>query len=107
MADNNDDILSQFQEFLAAKQQQEAENAAAEDHEIEVWTSDGRGAKARRSAFKKSVLEELGIGADPEPTEDESGDGTKPKAKAKTPAKTATSAASSGVARKYFMKPNS
>src|ERR1700756_4220744 len=77
MADNDSDILTQFQEFLAAKQQKDAEDAQAEDFEVEIWDEKGRGVRTRRS-HAKPFLQSLGIDVDAEPDEgstDDKGDG--------------------------------
>lgn len=100
MADNQDDIFEQFKEFLAAKSAADAENAADEDYEIEIFDEKGRGARLKRS-HAKSFLNTLGIDLDPEPPESDnkSGDG-----KTRAPAKPRASSGSQSVTRKYFAK---
>lgn len=104
MSENSDDILSQFQEFLTAKQEADKQSAADEDFDVEIWDEKGRGIKTKRS-HAKTFLQSFGIDLDPEPQKDEGTDTDKSKSKTKPPAKTATSTASSGIARKYFIKP--
>jgi hypothetical protein len=84
MADNDNPILEEFAAFLEQKKATEESERQANDDEIEVWSADGSGVRARQSKFKPSFLESLGFGSDPEPTKDgsnaESADGgTKPK----------------------------
>ena len=109
MAENNGDILAQFQEFLEAKAASEKENAESEDYEVEIWNEKGQGARVKRS-HAKPFLQSLGIDLDPEPTEpNNSGDGkanTGTKPAAKTNKSSGNSAPASGVARKYFVKPS-
>lgn len=103
MADSNDDLMAQFQEFLTAKAAQDKEAADADDEEIEIWDEKGRGARVRRSRAKP-FLQTLGIDLDPEPEPDgDKPSGAKPKGKPTGPAK--TNATSGSVARKYFTKP--
>lgn len=108
MADNNDDILSQFAEFMEAKKQSEAENAASEDYDVEIWDEKGRGARVKRS-HAKPFLQSLGIDLDPDPEPDNSGGDGKANSGTKSTGKTnkssGNSAPTSGVARKYFVKP--
>lgn len=94
MADNSDDLMAQFQEFLNAKAEKEKEDAANDDYDVEIWDETGKGARVKRS-HAKPFLQTLGIDLDKpkEPTEDDKGD--KPKPKGKT-------AQSQSVARKYF-----
>jgi hypothetical protein len=103
VADNsNDDILSQFQEFLAAKQQQEKADSESEDFDVEIWDKDGRGVRTKRS-HAKPFLQSLGLDVDPEPSKESDDD--KPDSKKKSaPVRTATSTAATGTARKYFKK---
>jgi hypothetical protein len=96
MADNQTDLMAEFQEFLAAKAEKEKETAAADDYEVEVWDEQGRGARVKRS-HAKPFLQSLGIDLDPEETP-EAGSGDKPKPKGKT-------AQSQSVARRYFVNP--
>jgi hypothetical protein len=96
VADNQDDIFEQFKEFLAAKSAADAENAADEDYEIEIFDEKGRGARLKRS-HAKSFLNTLGIDLDPEP------DPTDPP-KDRKPAKPRESTGSKSVTRKYFTK---
>lgn len=95
MADDTNDLMAQFQEFLAAKAEKDQAEAAADDYEVEVWNEKGQGARLRRS-HAKPFLQSLGIDVDePTPETPEAGDGGKPKPKGKT-------AQSQTVARKYF-----
>lgn len=100
MADNDPDILAQFQEYLNAKQAADAEAAADDDFEVEIWDKDGRGVRTKRS-HAKPFLQSLGIDLDPEPTPDPPADG-KGKPAAKTPVKPG---GPTNTARKYFTKP--
>jgi hypothetical protein len=113
MPDNDSGILAEFEEFLNYKREQEAQSAQEEDHEIEVWGSDGRGARAKRSAFKQSVLDQLGIGKDPDPEGDEGSKGNSGgkgnaddgKTGRKSTGKTSNATGPTSVARRYFTKP--
>lgn len=109
MAEKDDDILTQFQEFLTAKKEQENAEAAAQDDEVEIWNEKGQGARVRRSVAKP-FLQSLGIDLDAA-DEGDAGDGDNNggdagKGKPKGPAKGApkTSGPASNVARKYFVK---
>ena len=97
MAEKQDDIFEQFKEFLAAKSAADAENAADEDYEIEIFDEKGRGARLKRS-YAKAFLQTLGIDLDPDPAPDP--DPTK----TRTPAKPRASSGSQSVTRKYFTK---
>lgn len=97
MADNQNDLMAEFQEFLNAKAERDKEEAAADDYEVEVWDEKGRGARVKRS-HAKPFLQSLGIDLDkPEETTDDDKE-DKPKPKGKT-------AQSQSVARKYFTAP--
>lgn len=101
MADDQSDILKQFQEFLDAKAASDKEAADAEDFEVEIWDKDGRGVRTRRS-HAQPFLQSLGldIPAEPDNKDDGKGDAGKP-VKAKPTAKGPTN---SNVARRYFTK---
>jgi hypothetical protein len=101
VADNDPDILAQFQEFLEAKKAKEEEEANSEDFEIEIWDENGRGVRTRRS-HAKPFLQSLGIDVDPDPTPE--GD-DKGKAPAKGKPVKPGGPVNSGMARKYFTKP--
>lgn len=110
MADQDADILAQFQEFLSAKAQQEKDAEDSEDYEVEVWDKDGRGARVRRS-HAKPFLQSLGIDVDP-PTSDGKGDktgddkgGDKAKSDRKSTGRQSSGNGAGGTARKYFTKP--
>lgn len=106
MPDNDNELLSEFAEFM--KQKQEAASAANndEDEEIEIWGPDGSGARVRRSRAMP-FLERLGIAPAPEPaSSDDSGsqpanDGDKSKPKGR---QSQSIPATGSVARKYFVK---
>lgn len=103
VADNKEDILSQFAEFLEAKKASEAEAAEANDDEIEVWNDKGFGARGRRSGFSDWLIAN-GFSTKPEETSSEDGDSA---ANNDTKGKTGTKRQSSGTqavstARKYF-----
>jgi len=110
MADKDDDILTQFQEFLTAKREQENADAQAQDDEVEIWNEKGQGARVRRSVAKP-FLQSLGIDLDPPASDDGSdsgsGDGDG-KGQSKGPGKGRSAppkqSATSSVARKYFVK---
>lgn len=97
-AENNEDLMSEFQEFLEAKHAKEKEAADNEDFDVEIWDEKGRGVRTKRS-HAKPFLQSLGIDLDPEPPDgDESGD----KAKPKTTNRKAAPSGSTSVTRKYF-----
>jgi hypothetical protein len=102
VADNNDDILTQFQEFLAAKQASENEEKEAEDFEVEIFKGD-QGVRTRRS-HAKPFLQQLGIDLDPEPTEpkDPKTDGAKGKQSTGKQAASTAATGNAGVAARYF-----
>jgi hypothetical protein len=103
MADKQDDILSQFAEFLEAKNKADQEQADSEDYEVEIWNEKGQGARIKRS-HAKPFLQTLGIDIDPKPNGDTTGDDAdKPKPKRKSTGNSASN--TTGVARKYFTKP--
>lgn len=102
MADNNPDILKQFQEFMEAKAAKDAEESESEDFEIEIWNKDGAGVRTKRS-HAKPFLQQLGLDLDPEP-ESDSGTDDKGKPKPNSKPKGPTNPAPS-TARKYFTKP--
>lgn len=98
MAENNDDILSQFAQWLEEKQAKDKEAEGADD-EIEVWNADGSGMRGKRSSLG-AWLEKQGftITAAPEekPEEKETGkSGRQSKGSQSTNSQTST-------ARKYF-----
>lgn len=101
MADNDSDILAQFQEFLDAKAAADKENSDAEDFDIEIWDEKGRGVRTKRS-HAKPFLQSLGIDLDPESTSepDTKGGKTSPKTQ-----KTGTPTPPTSTVRKYFAKP--
>jgi hypothetical protein len=109
MADNEADILAQFQEFLAAKQAKETEDAEKEDFDIEIWNEKGEGVRTRRS-HAKDFLAKFGLDVDAEPSEgsgDNQGDGgpkTEPKTGRQSTGKTSNAGGTPSVARKYFVK---
>ena len=105
MADNNQDLMAEFQEFLDAKKAKEKEAADSEDFEVEIWDENGRGVRTRRS-HAKPFLNSLGIDVDPEPdsSSDNSDDGSKKGDKSRPRQAKSTPAGSSSVARKYFTK---
>lgn len=104
MADNDADILTQFQEFLAAKKAEEDAENQSEDFEIEIFDGSGKGVRTRRS-HAKPFLQSLGLDLDPTPapTEPEGKPGKKSGKTEGTPAPTAP--VTGGMPRKYFTKP--
>jgi hypothetical protein len=112
VADKDEDLMAEFQEFLTQKRQSEQEAANSEDYDVEVWDEKGRGARIRRS-HAKPFLQTLGIDTDDESDgndDDKSGDGKSgdtPKSNRKSTGSKSTSNAASGVARKYFTKKTS
>src|SRR5271154_904027 len=106
MADNNSDLMAQFQEFLEAKAAKDAEDAQAQDTEIEIWNKDGSGARGPRSGFSE-WLKSNGFSIDPEPDPNsgQSGDGTtgdKNKTGRKSTGSQSNATGTQSVARKYF-----
>jgi hypothetical protein len=96
---NNDELMSEFAEFLEAKRAKEKETAESEDFEVEIWDEKGRGVRTRRS-HAKPFLNSLGIDVDP-PAKggtDDVGDQTKTK---KTSPRKAAPVQPQSV-RKYF-----
>jgi hypothetical protein len=104
MAENDPDILAQFQDFL--KQKEEADKAAnaEEDFEVEIWGPDGSGVRTRRS-HAGPFLQKLGLDMPAEPPGDDPGEGDKKTGKAAPKGKTAANAANGNTARRYFTKP--
>lgn len=102
MAELDEGLFKEFQEFMTAKQEAEAQNAA-DDDEVEIWNEKGQGARVRRSVAKP-FLQSLGIDMDPDPSE--SNDPRDNKQTSKTPPKgrQASSQPANGLARKYFVK---
>jgi hypothetical protein len=102
VAESQPDILAEFQEFLAAKQENERQNTESEDHDVEIWDEKGRGARVKRS-MAKPFLQSLGIDLDP-PSDPE----TDPKLGAKGSDKprptSGAPAGGSSTVRKYFVK---
>jgi hypothetical protein len=96
---NNDELMSEFAEFLEAKRAKEKETAESEDFEVEIWDEKGRGVRTRRS-HAKPFLNSLGIDIDPPANggTNDVGDQTKTK---KTNTRKATPAQAQSV-RKYF-----
>jgi hypothetical protein len=93
----DEDLFAEFQEFLTAKKEAEAQENAEEDFDVEIWGPDGSGVRTRRS-HAKPLLQKLGLDVDP-PTDPPDNDGGKPKGKKINPAPTA---ATTSTARKYF-----
>lgn len=98
-AGNNDELMSEFAEFLEAKRAKEKETAEAEDFEVEIWDEKGRGVRTRRS-HAKPFLNSLGIDVDPPAKGTETDGGDKNKGSKANPRK-ATPAQANSV-RKYF-----
>lgn len=103
-----DDILKEFQEFLEAKRQSDADEQSSEDFEVEIWDEKGRGVRTRRS-HAKPFLNSLGIDL-PEPDESSEGsdsgsgnDAGKGDKKKSGPTRSAPTGSGSTV-RKYFTK---
>lgn len=63
MADDNSNLMAEFEEFLNAKRDKESSEAADEDYDVEIWDEKGRGARVRRS-HAKPFLQSLGIDVD-------------------------------------------
>ena len=110
MADNNEDLMAEFQEFLTQKREAEKANAQEEDFEIEIWTKDGDGVRTRRS-HAKPFLQRLGIDVDPPAgSGDDSGQsgngktGDKNKTGRSSTGKTSNATGSQSITRKYFVK---
>lgn len=106
MADNDSDLMAEFQEFLNAKKAQEKEASESEDFEVEIWDSDGRGVRTKRS-HARPFLQSLGIDLDPS-TDDSSDNSDKDAGKGdKSRPRQAKSSSAQGqsITRKYFTKP--
>jgi hypothetical protein len=100
VATEDNDILAEFAEFMKAKKESESQEAASEDHDVEIWDEKGRGARVKRS-MAKPFLQSLGIDMDPEPATDDTDEGNSgTKAKPKPGPKGPTNS----TARKYFVK---
>ena len=113
---DNEGLMAEFEEFLNAKRQREAEENAS-DEDVEIWDEKGRGARVKRS-MAKPFLQSLGIDLDPPSDSDgESGgnSGTKSSANGsknsggnggtRPTGKTQQSAPTGQSVRKYFTKP--
>jgi hypothetical protein len=96
---NNDELMSEFAEFLEAKRAKEKESAEAEDFEVEIWDEKGRGVRTRRS-HAKPFLQSLGIDVDPPAKGDSNDGGDEGKTRKTNPRKTTQPQANS--VRKYF-----
>jgi hypothetical protein len=109
VADKDEDLMAEFQEFLTQKRASEQESAEKEDYDVEIWDEKGRGARVRRS-HAKPFLQTLGIDIDAESDGDDGdkgGDdkgGDSPKSGRKSSGSKSSSNAAGGVARKYFTK---
>ena len=109
MADNNEDLMAEFQEFLTQKREAEKANEQSEDYEVEVWNEKGQGARLRRS-HAKPFLQSLGIDLDPPESGNDSSQsgngstGDKPKGNRKSTGSQSNATGSQSVARKYFVK---
>lgn len=108
MADENADLMAEFQEFLTQKRQAEKDEQQAEDFEVEIWDKDGRGVRTRRS-HAKPFLQSLGIDVDPPTDDDGSTDSGKSgkdntKGSGQTKGTTRNSTGSQSTVRKYFVK---
>lgn len=98
-ANPNDELMSEFAEFLEAKRASEQETKDAEDFDVEIWDEKGRGVRTKRS-HAKPFLQSLGIDLDdPKPGSDnEPGDTTKNKSTNTRKAKPTDAS----TVRKYF-----
>ncbi len=109
MADDNSGLMAEFEEFLNAKREKEAQSAQDEDYDVEVWDEKGRGARVRRS-HAKPFLQTLGIDLDPETggdDGDQGGDGKSgntSKGNRQSSGRQSSDAQTGGVARRYFVK---
>lgn len=102
--DDNSSLMKEFEEFLSAKKAKEAEDAAGEDFDVEIWDEKGRGVRTKRS-HAKPFLQSLGLDPDPPKADDKKDDDTKDnKGKARPAGKTAGNATASGIATKYFTR---
>ena len=98
MAENNSELMSELEEFLAAKAERQKEEESNEDFDVEIWDEKGRGVRTKRS-HAKPFLQSLGIDVDPEPPKTDGNDDGKGK---KPPTKPRQSAPSASAVRKYF-----
>lgn len=97
-ADNNNELMAEFAEFLEAKRASEQESAEAEDFDVEIWDEKGRGVRTKRS-HAKPFLQSLGIDLPPESGTDKTDDGDKSKNSKTSPRKAKPS---ESTVRKYF-----
>ncbi|HEX4201286.1 MAG TPA: hypothetical protein VHY59_07185 [Chthoniobacterales bacterium] len=110
MADEKSDLFKEFEEFLAAKADNEREKTQAEDFEVEIFDGE-KGVRTRRS-HAKPFLQSLGIDLDPEESGSDSGDGNSDDDTGKGGSKTtrqstgkkSNASGSTSVTRKYFVK---
>jgi hypothetical protein len=109
MADDNSGLMAEFEEFLNAKREKEAQNQADEDYDVEIWDEKGRGARVRRS-HAKPFLQSLGIDVDSESSGDDNDNdggnsgGNSSGGGRRSTGKQSSNAQTGGVARKYFVK---
>lgn len=98
---DNDELMSEFAQFLEQKRASEKKQAEEEDFDVEIWDEKGRGVRTKRS-HAKPFLQSLGIDLDPEPETGTSDAGDKSKSTTKTTRKTSSKGPESTV-RKYFV----
>jgi hypothetical protein len=111
VADKDEDLMAEFQEFLTQKRQSEQEAANSEDYDVEIWDEKGRGARVRRS-HAKPFLQTLGIDTDDESggndegkdAGDKSGDAPKSNRKSTGSKSAGNAAGGTSSVRKYFTK---
>jgi len=109
VANDDSDLMKEFEEFLNAKKQREEKDRSDEDFEVEIWDEKGRGVRTKRS-HAKPFLQSLGIDTDDDSDgddDDKDGDGKSRdtgKSKAKPTGKQSGNATASGVAAKYFTR---
>lgn len=106
MADENADLMAEFQDFLTQKRQAEKDEQSAEDFEVEIWDKDGRGVRTKRS-HAKPFLQSLGIDLDPDPESDKGNDPesdgkSKPKGTNKPTGSQRNATGATSTVRKYF-----
>lgn len=97
---DDNELMSEFAEFLETKRANEAKQKEEEDFDVEIWDEKGRGVRTKRS-HAKPFLQSLGIDLDPPKDDGKTDDGDQGKGSTKTPRKTSPKGAESTV-RKYF-----
>lgn len=99
---NNDELMSEFAEFLETKRANEAKQKEEEDFDIEIWGPDGSGVRTKRS-HAKPFLNKLGLDLDDPKSGSGNESGDETKNTKSNPRKTSTkSTGPESTVRKYF-----